>query len=95
MGFDTRCVHSFGLCVNVSVCVNRCPSVDLNPASVINGERERETRDSFISGLPELTLTHLCCWIDESTDPGSDVGLSVTAKLWPIRMSLAHHVTDV
>lgn len=55
--------------------------------------RERETRDSFISGLPELTQTHLCCWIDESTDPGSDV--SVTAKLWPIRMSLAHHVTDV
>lgn len=53
--------------------------------------REREkTRDSFISGLLELTLDS-----DDSTDPGSDVGLSVTAKLWPIRMSLAHHVTDV
>lgn len=85
MGFDTRCVHSFGLCVNVSICVNRCPSVDLNPASVINGEREREN-ERLISGFTELTQTHLCCWIGESTDPGSNVGLSVAAKLWPLRI---------
>ncbi len=38
---DIRCVHSVSLCVNGSVCVNRCQFVDLNPASGINGERER------------------------------------------------------